>query len=733
VKPDLTPPFGPGEAQDGYTFGPFRLDVRKRRLWKNGALVPVTPKAFETLLALVNQPGTIIDKDDLLKRVWPDTFVNEETLTQNISTLRKVLGDTSDQPEYIATIPRRGYQFIGTLREQVPDSSPTVVGTNPHSVQRAAAPGASWTRGRGPWIALAAGAIVGGVALGLAYIARTDRDSASGDRVHLVITPPDGTRFAATGSVLALSPDGTRLAFVAVDERGVSRLWLRVLGSPSPRVLEGTEDAAQPFWSADGTSLAFTARGKLRRIALDAGTIQTICDIGGLAGTWNRGGVILFAPRRDSGIFRVSADGGVPVQVTSLDKTLNETDHLWPVFLPDGQHFLFFSKSANAEQSAVYVGSIDEPRTRIRVMSSRSSAEYAWPGYLLFRHGGVLVARAFDTATFRLTGEMTTVAERVVYNAATGRVPVSASPTRTGVIAFRTWTDNELVWVDRSGRRLERVGPPGPYSNPALSRDGSRVAAGRLDPSTGTEDIWVIDMARGGIAMRLTSHPAEDTQPLWSPDGERVVFNSNRTGQFDFYEKPSNGSQDERVLFATGFRKSPIDWSHDGRSLLYYSAEPRERNLWVLPLEGPPVPRLLPRTEFSDWGGELSRDGRWLAYVSSESGVENEVFIQSFPETGQKWQISSGGGREPHWRSDGRELFFLALDDKLMSVMIEPGGATTKIGAPRALFPTQIRGNVGGVVLKRYAVAPDGQRFLLNVPVDGAAGSPIHVIVNWPR
>jgi Tol biopolymer transport system component/DNA-binding winged helix-turn-helix (wHTH) protein len=722
-----------GDPPASYVFGPFRLEVAKRRLWRNGQVVPVTPKGFDTLLAMVTQAGRVVEKDDLLKIVWPGTFVSEETLTQNISTLRKALGDTSENPEYIATIPRRGYQFIGTLRETAARDPAAFVENRAASSEETFAKAApSWMRRRRLRIALTATAIVISLALGVAYLRRPDPAPSAAELVDLIVAPPEGTTFAATGNLLAVSPNGQRLAFLAADQRGVTRLWLRNLGVASPRVLEGTEYATQPFWSADGSSIAFVVRGKLRRIDLDTGRVREICD-GEFGGTWSPRGVILFAPGRDSGIFRVSAEGGKPVQVTSLDASLKETDHLWPEFLPDGAHFLYFAKSGIRGQSAIYATTVDEPRTRVRLMSSDSSAAYAWPGYLLFKQGDALVARPFDADGFRLTGEPVPVAERVIYNAGTGRLPVSTSRTGVLVLAYRTRTDNELVWVDRSGGRLERVGSPGPYTNPALTSDGLRLAVGRLDARAGTEDIWVFDMARGGIATRLTFDPAEDTQPVWSPDGSRLLFNSNRNGQFDFYELTSNALGDERLVFATPYRKAPLDWSRDGRSLLYYSAENTSYdNLWVLPLVGPRVPRQLFRTEGTGSSAEFTPDGRWLAYMTKESGADSEVFIQSFPATGQKWQISSGGGSEPHWRGDGRELFYLAPNNTLMSVTIQSAAATPTIGAQRPLFQTHARANIGGTNRKRYAVAPDGQRFLFNVPVDGSAGSPVHVVVNWP-
>jgi Tol biopolymer transport system component len=543
--------------------------------------------------------------------------------------------------------------------------------------------------------------------------------------IQFVVTPPQGVAFRPGGGLMNVSPDGRSLVFAA-RANGQTLLWLRSLDSTTARPLAGTDGGVNPFWSPDSRFVAFFAQGKLKKIEVSGGAPETLCDSGELGGTWSRAGVILFSSDQKDGLFRVGAGGGPATQITWPDATRQEYAHAWPHFLPDGHRYLYRVKSTKTEYTGIYLGTLDGAAAPLRVVAADSNPVYA-PGYLLFGREGRVFAQAFDTRRARLVSEPIPIADHVVHNPITGRWTVAAS--ETGVLAYRMRESKQLVWVDRHGRQLDRLGPDGEYTNPVLSPAGDRVAVGRLDPRTDTEDIWVIETVHG-TASRLTFDPAWDTEPVWSPDGRQIVFASNRSGHWAIYKKASDGSGAEAQLVSDGL---PMDWSRDGQWLLFRNGAPTSASLltlWILPLERDRRPTPLMRTvPVEAHHGQVSSDGRWLAYASNQSGV-SEVFVRPFPSGEGKWQVSQGGGIEPKWRADGSELFYLAPDGRLMSVAIRSThGFAAGFATP--LFDTALSGAFNPVTgTNQYAVAADGQRFLLNRPVSVAA-SPITVVLNW--
>jgi serine/threonine protein kinase/Tol biopolymer transport system component len=396
--------------------------------------------------------------------------------------------------------------------------------------------------------------------------------------VQFAVSPPQGTAFRDGGGILNVSPDGRSIVFVAGAD-GQTLLWLRPLDSTAARPLAGTDGAINPFWSPDSRFVAFFAKGKLKKIDVAGGVPETLCDGDERGGTWNREGVILFTS--DYGLFRVGAGGGPATRVTRPDATRQEYGHAWPQFLPDGNRYLYRVKSTNAEYTGIYLGSLDGGQPPVWLVGVDSNPVYA-PGYVLFGREGRVFAQAFDTRRARLVGEPLPIADHVVHNQITGRWTLAASET---VLAYRTLEPRQLMWVDRQGRALGRVGPVGEYRNPAISSTGDRVAVGRLDPRTDTEDIWVIEAAHG-TASRLTFDPAEDIEPVWSPDGREIVFASNRSGHWAIYKKPSDGSGAEAQLVSDGL---PMDWSRDGHWLLFRNGQPTSTTnpltLWILQLD----------------------------------------------------------------------------------------------------------------------------------------------------
>ncbi|MGH9837226.1 MAG: protein kinase domain-containing protein [Blastocatellia bacterium] len=558
---------------------------------------------------------------------------------------------------------------------------------------------------------------------------------------HLRHAPPAeavAVRFtiAAPEKVTALrspeiSPDGRNLVFAASAEGRVS-LWLRPLGSLTARLLPDTQDVANHhFWSPDSRSICFPAEGKLKKLDLAGGAPQTLCPLPGAqglpgsgGGAWNREGVILFTS--DGRIYRVPATGGEPALVVGTDQPNRDALYRWPVFLPDGRHFLYLRTPNPQGASEIYLSALDG-QAPTRLLAADSHALYAaaatGSGHLLFVRAGALVAQPFDASSLKLTGEPFAVADKVsVNNIGKGHFSVSDN----GSLAYDpTGASNnqQLTWVDRTGKLLETVGTPGVIEYPRLSPDGKRIAVVRRDAQTGTWDIYVIDLARGA-SSRLTFDPGDDRSPVWSPDGSRIAWSSNRGAGFQIYQKLASGVGQEELLLKSDVRIGPGNWSADGRFILYTRTDPKtEADLWILPLEGERQPFLFLQTPFIKIWPRFSPDGRWIAYGSNDQG-RYEVYVQTFPASGGKWQVSTNGGIQPHWRSDGKELFYIS-DGKPMAVEVKPG-SSFEAGMPKALFDLEpLRATAD------YAVTADGQRFLFVTQGEATASLQYTVVLNW--
>lgn len=529
---------------------------------------------------------------------------------------------------------------------------------------------------------------------------------------------------------LSISPDGRRIAFIATID-GKVLIWLRAVDSLTAQPLAGTDTALNLFWSPDSRFIAFFADGKLKKVEATGGLIETLCDAPyGRGGTWNRNGTIVFSPQAFAGLYRVSASGGVPTQITTLDQTAAENSHRWPHFLPDGHHFVFFVRSEKAEKSGICVASLDS-NDRTFLLPSESSAAYSSPGYLLFLREKTLMAQRFDDVRLKVTGEPFSVAEDIGYARNLNEQQGYFSVSENGVLAYSEGSKDDrcYAWFDRAGKELGTLALAGDVRDMALSPDGKRVAVQFIDNknNSANEDIWLIDLERN-IASRFTFGTAADDFPVWSPDGHRLAFNSFRVGQADIYQSPYNGAGNEELLLRSDTNKNPTDWSSDGRFILYENITSKTKcDLWVLPLFGDRKPFPFLVTDFNQSQAHWSPDGRWIAYVSDESGL-NEVYVRNFPITGEKLLVSSGGGgMQPIWRRDGKELFYIAPNGRLMAVEIR-AGPTLEATVPRVLFETRVDNYPAS---NRYAVSADGRRFLINSPTEQAAPKPITVVLDW--
>ena len=697
-----------------YRFGRFSLEAAERTLLRDGMPVPLTPKVFDTLLLLVENRGKLVEKSELMKRLWPDTFVEEVTLASNISDVRKALGEGTDKHKFIQTVPKSGYRFVAKV--EVVDSRTSILSENgsrrmarPATMIRQKIAGSVWRR-LFLIIALAAGVIVVLLFLYSWRVAEPPR------MLKVQIALPQDAVLSPT-TLPALSPDGRHLAF-ALRTDGKQQIWLRDLDSPNIHRLPGVEEAGGPFWSPDSRFIGFFADGKLKKMRLDGDVITDVCDApSGGGGTWGKNQVIVFS--RGEQLHRVDAHGGHPTQITAGKAEI----YHGASFLPDGHHFLYtVMSSSDPGKIGIYVRDLRDGTEQL-VLAENSNAVYAPPGYLLFTHHRALFAQSFDLATFKLKGEPNLLAEGMEFY-----YSGLFSASQNGVLAYlqpARALKAQLTWYDRLGKAVGVVGEPGIVANPAISPDGRAVAYCRVDIQTGWFSIWLHDLARD-VETRFTPGSMNACIPLWSPDGESVLFNSANDQKN--YRKAVNGNSSAEVV-DRGRRFARVDdWSRDGRYMVEETLENSSASLWLLPLFGAGRRVSYLQSEFVTTMGRISPDSNWLAYLSNETG-KAQVYIQSFPTSGHKIQVSSSTrANDPTWRRDGKELFFISgkgtIGDPRYMMALDIT-ATDKLegSKPKPLFELHAPPNAW------FDVNKEGQ-FLIPALIDPAE-APIEVIVNW--
>jgi Tol biopolymer transport system component len=503
---------------------------------------------------------------------------------------------------------------------------------------------------------------------------------------------------------------------------------VRSLDAIENRALPGTEGASFPFWSPDGRSIGFFADNKLKRIDVAGGALLVVTDApNARGGTWNADGVILFAPGVNAPIMRVSTGGGAAAAVTQLNAGSGPA-HRWPQFLPDGKRFLFSSTLGTADTNGVYLGSLDRTPP-VRVLASEGAASrFAAPDKLVAIRQGALQVFPFNVASGAVQGEPTVIGQGFATGAASGIFGVSG----TGVLAYRAGTaqQRQLVWVNREGTALRAIGEPETDSiaSPELSADEQSVLV--FLQRTGDNDIWIIELARN-LARRVTDGPPADAHPLWDPDGLHVVFTSPRSGRTAPTRQAVTGGKAE-PLFANDESGQVLSWTRDRRyALVLRISAQGGTDLFAVATGGEPREVVVAQTQAAETEGQFSPDGQWAAFVSNESG-HPEVYVQSFPDARARTQVSTAGGAQVRWSADGREIYYVAPDGRMMAASIALGGASPSVKLPVALFQTHLATGVNVLGNKpQYAVARDG-RFLLNTAIESAS-PPIVVAVNWMK
>jgi serine/threonine-protein kinase len=743
-------------------FGPFRLDVAQRLLFREEEEIVLTPKVFDTLLVLVEHHGRVLEKDYLMRTIWPNSFVEETSLARNISLLRKILGECPEDQKFIQTIPRRGYRFVAPVDAQVGDETASALPESGAAVpQFAFVPVRDVTTDAGPGTASASRSHF---RVGTTPARPTGPLPAARSRFSLylgafgllfltvgglltwklwrtlplpviravILLSPDERLGPTLDVPVVLSPDGSRLAYVAQKGSELPRIFVRELNQLGDRPLEGTERANHPFFSPDGQWIGFFSNGNLKKVSLAGGAVITICLTGGdLRGAaWGPDDNIIFGTNGSAGLMQVSAAGGTPEPLTTVAIDEGETSHRWPEILPNGEAVLFVVGTGRDYDNAnIAVQRFDRSKHKV-LLQGGTFPQYVSTGHLVFARAGNLLAAPLDLTRLEVLRPPEPVMEEVLAPSS----PIGAAQftiSNTGTLAYIPRTLDEpsrsLVWVDRGGHvtPLKVAGQKfGNISNPRLSPDGQFAAVQSNEP---TRDILLYSFERETMT-RLTFEGI-NSLPMWTPDGQRLVYQSTKSGNSNLFWQPIHGKGPEEPLTPSSpGTQYPGSFTADGRLFLFSEILLKtRRDIFVLPVDGERPPSVFLQTPYDETTPQLSPDGRYVAYVSDESG-RNEVYVQPFGSSGTKFRISTDGGSEILWGENG-EIFYRA-DNHLMAVPVRTH-PTLEIGKPQRLFEGPYLRSSGRST--NFDVSADGQRFLMLKLSDLQASTPpqIHIVLNW--
>jgi eukaryotic-like serine/threonine-protein kinase len=717
-------------------FGPFEYDDLSGKLSKCGNLIRLQGKPLQILLFLVNRPGQIISRDELQSHLWESTtFVDfEQGLNSAVNKLRQTLGDSADQPRYVETLPGRGYRFIAPVQRPSTEAVLEMHAPAPLKIEKKP------RRQAKPWLVIVAGAAIavaaeGGYWLAKPSTARLDAPEA----VKFAVLPPPGFALegAASRQAFALSPDGARLAFTAMDSSGAFSVFLREFNSLVPRLVPGSEGAHTVFWPLDGRSLYMTAQGKLWRTPLEGDARVLLADAPSFmfSGAWLSPERILVDSFRAS--YLVSPSDGPLDQLKEM--------YWWPQMLPDGEHILYVRREARSGhyrarvvRSSDFSATKDLIETDSRVLYAASTVTPS-RGYLLYVRGGNLLAHPFDPRSLQVIGEAMPVASRISFFFQTGAADFSVSD--RGALAYQSYVSrSQLVWVDRAGHQLATIGPANVNVKSArLSPDGHRLATAIYDTERGQQDLWIFDV-KTNSGRRLAAEPALRDAPVWSPDSTTLAFLHQADDNPPRVYVRGLGEEDTEEAMPAADFQAPTDWSPDGRFVTFANtgfprfANETQGDVWVFDLARGRKPVPLLNTRFHEANAAFSPDGKWLAFTSNESS-RPELYVQAFQSgdspsvIGERHLVSSAGALAVRWRRDGRELFYLDFDGRVQAV---PVRLSTKpeFGPATALFTitTAARAAIHSVL--GFDVSADGNRFV--IPVVASQESPsIVVIQNW--
>ncbi len=744
-------------------FGVFELDYGTGELRKAGLKVKLQDQPFQVLAMLLERPGELVTREELLKRLWPSgTFVDfDHGLNVAVKKLRQALSDSAENPKFIETLARRGYRFVAQIDNVVTiDTRQAVTSSNDaeesagHDLvlagsAAAVVPDYSARRHLLRWAVVA----VLVVAAGFALWRRRPAHQAPRVVTRFTISLPPSDHFSVARGGLAISPDGGYLVYSATaSQTGTRQLYLRPMDRNEAALIPGTDGAIGPFFSPDGDWIAFTASGQLKKVPLRGGTPIALCaKVNPSSGSWGPDGTIFFtetlAPdgNDDGKLMRVPAAGGNPQVVTPAEKPPTEYPPRWPQVLPSGDAILYVTggtAAAFSDDAMIVAQSLKTSERKILIRGG-TSPRYVSTGHIIYAQGARLLAVPFDAGRLEVTGAAFPVAEDI-WQGPGGYVAYDIS--RNGLLVSlsggeRNVGNRTLNWVDRAGTLLPINATARQYSQPSVSPDSKHVAVAIGAPFL-QSDIWVLDLEQN-VARQLTFSKARETAaaPLWTPDGKRLIYTSGPHGRSLFW-KTADGNSVEELLFSgdlPGHHPSDHPSDHpssgtilatscspDGRFLVFQRGDMRHFDLWIISLSGQHKASPLLEDGFNRTYPQISPDGRRLAYTSDESG-RSEVYVQSFPVLGDKRLVSFGGGEEARWSRDGRQLFY-RLGEKMMAVDMQTN-PTFKARAPRLLFEGHYaRSNFW----TNYDVSADGQRFMmLKEENEARANQVLRVVLNW--
>jgi eukaryotic-like serine/threonine-protein kinase len=709
-----------------FRFGVFEVDAATGELRKQGLRIRLQEQPSQLLLMLLDRAGEVVSREEIRRKLWPpDTFVDfDPSLNTALRKLRQALCDDAETPRYIETVPKHGFRFVAPVERicATPQGVYTVAPVGPSEPAAPELEGAPHTTREVPslWWAVIATACVLSFFLGwLVHTRPPAPDGTSSQQslrpIRSSVLPPSNWSFEH--SSFSISPDGTRLAFVAVGPDGNDKLWVRALSAPTAQQISGTDGALLPFWSPDSRWIGFFAAGKLNIVDLDSGAVRILFEapFGRCGGAWSRDATIVFSPSVNGPLYRIPESGGVPVAVTRMTRPRPGERHMWPFFLPDGTHFLYSDSTgpSDPQGESIYVGSLDGSDPKL--ISSKIAGNVAYAsGYLLYGRDHSLWAQPFDLRRLELSGIARSITSQEI-DEEESFSHAEFSVSQNGMLVFQSLADSRatLAWFDVSGKELSQLGEPG-YRDPRLSPDGRFLAVASDDARNGKFFIRVYDLARG-ISARLTDG-GTDRSPAWSPDGQRITYTT-----LDALKAiPADGSSPPQLLMKGGVYLGHMDWSLDGHLVFTdFSA-----GLPSLKVYSAADQRVVPFAIGAE--ARISPDGKWIAYVGPLTVPDADaIFIAPFPGPGGRIRISSGSGAQPTWAHDGRRLFYIAPDRKLMMVDFDPRAKSA--AAPHVLFQTRIIApNFSDT---QYAVSPDGRFLIKSFPPN--ASSPLTLVTGW--